>query len=152
MSTEYLFMKFLEIPEEFDNARKYWCSLCDRVLMKYGQSGLWKRIPQEELSGDRAQLRDCNPIHSLINFDQLKSVVIIQQDPGIHRKWEMAAWVNIFGDEFSKPGPIKELVFTCNLTQQSAATFKKLFETWIQPACQVPVIQEQIGELIKSQE
>ena len=147
MATEYLFPDFLENPETYDKAQSFWRSLCQQVLVKYDQAAAWEPMAQETLA-DGTYVRDGNPIYSLISHQQLKSVVIIQQDPKIHLKWEMAAWVNKFGDEFSKPGPIDEFVFTCNLTQKSATTFGKLFETWIQPNCRVQDIKEKIKEVI----
>jgi hypothetical protein len=149
MASEYLFPDFMDNPEAYDKARGFWHSLCERALIKYGQTDDWGVMPQEITPEGDAPLRDGNPIYSLINHSQLKSVVIIQQDPKLHLKWEMAAWVNIFGDEFSEPGPINEFVFTCNLTQKSVTTFEQLFEAWVQPACQSQDIQQKIKELIR---
>lgn len=147
MSKEYLFPDFLDRPEAYEEARAFWRSLCEVVLARNRQEDEWQTFP-EELSAPGTPVRDGNPIHALINHARLKSVVIIQQDPRVHSKWEMAAWVNLFGDELSEPGPVNELVFTCNVTQKTAATFEKLFEEWIRPGCDAQTMRERIKELI----
>ena len=147
METEYLFPNFLESPEEYNAARAYWRALCGHLLSSYDQSDVWEPRT-EQPSADGTPERDGNPIYSLVNHNQLKSIVIIQQDPKIHRKWEIVAWVDKFGDEFSEPRPIDELVFACNLTHKAVNTFQRLFEAWIQPSCQVRDIEEMIEALI----
>ena len=38
----YLFPNFLSDEKEFDEAVKYWSSLCDEILSNNGQSGAWE--------------------------------------------------------------------------------------------------------------
>lgn len=83
----------------------------------------------------------------LVNPTRLKEVHIIQQDPKIHTRWEMAAWTNIVDDEYSKLGLTKQLVFACNLTEETANIFEKLFEVWIQTESTVSSINEMIKDL-----
>lgn len=147
MPMEYLFPNFLNDAQQYSEAHTFWTALCERVLAKHQQSDMWKPWFEEVKLDNGSILRDGNPIHSLVNLKELKGIRIIQQDPKIHTKWETTAWVDVFGDEHYEPGPINELVFTCNLTQKSAATFEKLFEIWIQPERGVQDVEEAMRKL-----
>jgi hypothetical protein len=143
---EYLFPKFLDDAQQYRAAQAFWAALCKEVLAKHHQAEMWKPWFTEVKLDGGSILRDGNPIYSLVNPKELKGVTVIQQDPKINTKWEMTAFVNTFGDEHYEPDPINNLVFTCNLTRESASTFEKLFEVWIQPECKVQCIEEVIKD------
>lgn len=144
---EYLFSNFLNDVQQYRAAQAFWESLCKQILAKYDQSAAWKTWFREVELDNGSILRDGNPIYSLVNRKQAKGVTIIQQDPKIHTKWEMAAFVNTFGDEHYELGEINNLVFACNLSQESADMFEKLFEAWIQPECKLQDIEQTIKSL-----
>ena len=141
---KYLFANFLSDIQEYRASQAFWKDLCLQILSQHQQSDWWVEKFGVEETDEKAILHEGNPIYSLVNLKQLKGVRIIQQDPKIHTKWEMAAWINISGDKYSEPGIINELVFTCNLSLKSAEVFKTLFEVWIQPESKVQTIKELI--------
>jgi len=143
---QHLFPNFLNDTQEYKESQAFWEVICKRVLARHRQSDAWRLGFHEVKLDDGSFLRDGNPIYALVNPQELKGVRIIQDDPKVHTKWEMAAWVGVSGDEHSEPGPIDELVFSCNLTQKSADTFEKLFEAWIQPECK----PQDIGQMVKN--
>jgi hypothetical protein len=147
---KYLFPNFLVDIQQYTESQKFWEDLCLQILSKHRQSDLW--IPwlgaENILSAaDNAILYEGNPMYWLDNPIQLKSVRIIQQDPKIHTKWEMATWIDVVGDEHSELGLIKQLVFTCNLTLETANVFEKLFEAWLQPETDAQAMEEMIKNL-----
>lgn len=116
-------------------------------MSKNRQSELWISwfgVENVASAADNAISYEGNPMYWLDNPTQLKSVKIIQQDPKIHTKWEMAAWIGIAGDEYSELGLMKQLVFTCNLTLEAANVFEKLFEAWLQPEVDARAMEEMI--------
>ncbi|HEX8128205.1 MAG TPA: hypothetical protein VF527_03820 [Pyrinomonadaceae bacterium] len=144
---QHLFPNFLNDIQEYRKAQAFWKALCGQVLAKHHQSDVWRLGFHEVKLDDDSFLLDGNPIYALVNSQESKGVRIIQDDPKVHTKWEMAAWMSVSGDEHSEPGLIDELVFACNLTQNSAGTFEKLFETWIQPDSKPPAIEQLIKHL-----
>ncbi len=147
---KYLFPNFLNDVQQYAESQKFWEDLCLQILSKHTQSDLWipwfgvEKIASAE---DNAILYEGNPIYWVDNPIQLKSVKIIQQDPKIHTKWEMAAWINAVGDKHSELGLMKQLVFTCNLTLGNASVFEKLFEAWVQPEIDAQAMEEMIKSL-----
>ncbi|HEX8459087.1 MAG TPA: hypothetical protein VF656_17470 [Pyrinomonadaceae bacterium] len=144
---KHLFPNFLNDIQEYREAQAFWRAVCEKVLAKHLQSDRWKIGFHEVRLDDGSLLRDGNPIYVLVNRQDSKSVRIIQDDPKLHTKWEMASWISVSGDEHSETGAINELVFACNLTQKSADTFEKLFEAWIQPDCKPKDIEQMIKNL-----
>ena len=144
---EYLYPNFLEDTRQYSAAQAVWRTLCEQVLDKHHQSSLWRPWFDDVKLDDGSILQDGNPIYSLVNWGELKGVTIVQHDPHVHTKWEMTAFVDMFGDEHSKPGPINNLVFTCNLSQESASAFEKLFEIWVQPEIKTQDIEKMIKNL-----
>lgn len=144
---KYLFPNFLNDIQQYANSQRFWENLCLKILSEHQQLDLWIAwygVGSVTSAADNAILYEGNPIYWLDNLTQLKSVKIIQQDPKIHTKWEMAAWIHTVGDEYSKIGLMKQFVFTCNLTLEAANVFEKLFEAWIQPETDTQVIEEMI--------
>lgn len=150
VAMRYLFPNFLIDAQQYTESQNFWEDLCLKILSKHRQSDFW--IPwfgTENVvsAADNAILYEGNPIYWLDNSTQSKSVRIIQQDPKIHTKWEMATWTEVVGDKYSELGLMKQLVFTCNLTLETANVFEKLFEAWIQPETDVQAIEEMIKSL-----
>jgi hypothetical protein len=83
-----------------------------------------------------------------INLQQDKGILIYQQDPKIHTKWEVTAWIKEYpreGDEFWASTCV---VFNCNLTRENAKIFEQILEAWIQPDCRKVEIEALIDDLI----
>lgn len=147
---KYLFPNFLNDSQQYSDSQKFWENLCLKVLSEYQQLELWISwfgVESIVSAAENAILYEGNPIFWLDNPTQLKSIKIIQQDPKIHTKWEMAAWIDIVGDEYSELGLMKQLVFTCNLTLETANVFEKLFEVWLLPEADAQVVEEMIKSL-----
>jgi hypothetical protein len=145
---KYLFSDFLNNAQEYKESRRFWEDLCLQILLKHKQSDFWHQWFDIDVMKDSVNQNDGNPIYSLINRIQLKGVRIIQQNPKIYTKWEQAAWVDVVGSEYSEYINITELVFTCNLTLESAEIFKKLFEAWIQPEAETRAVEGLIKKLV----
>jgi len=143
----YLFPNFLSDEKEFDEAVRYWSSLCDEILSKYGQSGVWELW----LNHDPATIDqddDNFSIYSLISNNRKKGLIIHQQDPKVHTKWEVAAWTKEYERESDEFWASVYLVFNCNLSQKNAEVFREIFDRWVQPDCDKDKIEATITELL----
>lgn len=148
---KYLFPNFLNDVQQYTESQKFWEDLCQQILSRHGQSDLWIPwfgVKSVASAANNAILYEGNPIYWLDNPTKLKSVRLTQQDPKIHTKWEMATWIDVVGDEYSELGLIKQLVFTCNLTLETAKVFENLFEAWLQPETDAQAMEEMIKSLV----
>lgn len=139
----YLFADFLKNPIEFDKAKNYWESLCKEILSQNGQLNDWRNWFENEKTD--LEVLDSFPMCSLINHNLTKGVIINQQDPSVHTKWETVAYIKNYSKDSAELWALQYLVFNCNLTQKSEAMFKKLFNAWTKPNCK----EEDINKLIK---
>lgn len=142
----YLFPNFLTDDEEFEKSKDYWRSLCQEILAKNNQVDNWKPWFSDE-SANR-KLYENFPVCALINGEKSKGVTINQQDPEQHRKWEVVAWTETYVREANEFWPSEYLVFNCNLTEENAHIFKKLFEAWIQPDFNRMQLEQLISEVL----
>lgn len=141
----YLFPSFLSDATEFESAKNFWRSLCQTVLIENDQPEDWEIWFEAETFDIKDY--DIFPIYSLVNRDKTKGVIINQQDPEIHTKWETVAYTKTSGKEDVDVWPIQYLVFNCNLTEQSGQLFKTLFDFWVQPTNNLEKLEELIRKL-----
>lgn len=141
-----LFPYFLTQESQYNDSVKLWDGVCQELLQKYHQQGVWL------LWGDRGSNNDGydgNPIYWLVNSEQKKGVRVIQLSPDVQTNWPISAHTNKSGDEFLPSGIVDELVFSCQLTEDAVGKFRILFENWVQPDSTVTKINEMIDDLIK---
>lgn len=143
---DYLFPNFLKDDVEFKRAREYWHLLCQEILTRDHQQENWE-VWLEDQTPNR-ELFDNIAIYSLITQDRTKGAIINQQDLEYHIKWQVAAWTKVYERQDTEFWPSEYLVFNCNLTEENAQIFKKLFEAWIQPDCGRKEINALIAALI----
>jgi hypothetical protein len=142
---EYLFPNFLKDPAEFKDARKFWSTLCQEILIQNNQGENWEiRFESQLFENEDA---DIFPIYSLINCDATKAFVIQQQDPKIHTKWEMSAYINHWDEVDWVPKPPDDLAFVCNLTEKSANVCRELFSLWIRAETSRADMNKRIEEM-----
>lgn len=141
----YLFPNFLKDPNEFENAKNYWHSLCQDVLNKNNQLIDWAVWFED--NSQILESSDNFPIYSLINREKTKGVIINQQDPQVHTKWETVAYTKEYDRKDSDFWGSQYLVFNCNLSEKSAELFKKLFDVWIQPKTNKEELEKLIDTL-----
>jgi hypothetical protein len=142
----YLFPNFLTNSEEFEDARDYWHKLCQDIMSKYHEQQNWQKWLNDQIND--GEILDNFPICSLINRGRTKGVVINQQDPEYHTKWEVSAWVKTCERQANEFWAEEYLVFNCNLTEENAQIFKGLFEAWIQPDCDRMQLEKLISEIL----
>lgn len=127
---KYLFPNFLRDKNDFEKSKGYWKSICERILSENKQSNCWEVWFENNMRD--SDLFDSLPIFSFINVEKTKAIIINQQDPRIHIKWEIVAYTKE-SDEYNSAKPLQYLVYNCNLTKKSADIFEKIFEKWVQP-------------------
>jgi len=139
---DYLFPDFINNEAEFGSSVSYWQSVCEAVLAEDDQLDDWQVWLAPSFTGD---VEDDNlPVCSLVRKDLQKGVAINQQNPGMHAKWEWAAWTKEHTHEATVFWPRIYFVFTCNLTIENTVIFKKLFKQWIESSCDRKSLEDAI--------
>jgi hypothetical protein len=141
---KYLFPNFLNNWEEFVKSQYYWLRLCWEILEKNQQAKNW--IVCGEMLQHELGVLDSFGIVGGFNFEKTKGIGITQRDPKGYTELEIVSYT-AESDKFSDTQPIIYLEFTCNLSEESAAIFKQLFEKWIQPDCTTEEIEKFIESL-----
>jgi hypothetical protein len=141
---DYLFPDFLKDPAQFKQSGAFWHALCQKILAANGREYDWVPHFGELLETDDL---DTFPIYSLTNDPAGKKVTIQQQDPAIHTKWEMTAFINNWDEVDWDPKPPDDLNFLCNLSERSAEVFEKIFNFWIEPDTTRQKMQDLLDEM-----
>jgi hypothetical protein len=127
--SSYLFRNFLHDAGEYAQAESYWADLWDAVARETGQAGEWKHPWLQTQFGDGTPFRDGNPIFSAVSIPRGLGVRVIQYEPE-SEEMELDCWVDTFGGD-GEPGAVRELVISCALAEETAASARDLIYSWM---------------------
>jgi hypothetical protein len=126
--TEFLFPSFLKDAREYEEAERLWESRWRDLVEAARQTRLWRSRWFNTRFANGTPCRDGNPIFSAVNRKKRIGIRVIQLEPGKDAV-EISHWIDEFGQEESDP--IKELVISCALTEQTLRQATDLMRQWL---------------------
>lgn len=122
------FPRFLDDPKEYQQAETLWRERWSDLLRRLGQEWLWQSPWLSTSFADGSPSQDGNPIFSAVSPRLRRGVRVIQIEPS-DKPRELYAWTDTFGE--GEREPIKELVLTCVLTDQTLLDAVDLMKRWL---------------------
>lgn len=129
---KYLYSDFLRSDEQYGQAERYWQALFDRVIQSEGVQREWQSPWLRTQFADGTAFGDGNPMFSAWSPSRSLGVRVIQN--GIRSKAasedpsDFDSWLDSFDAE---EGPIRELVISCVLSEETAERAAALIRSWV---------------------
>ena len=124
---QFLYPRFLEDPDQYVLAQRYWEDLWNRLGEDVLSLGDWK---QPWMDTGVPGLRDGNPIFSAYSPIAQRGLRVIQLAPG-SCDTEFQNWLDTVGGTAVDVGAVQELVIACVLTEATESMAFQLVRDWI---------------------
>jgi hypothetical protein len=125
---EYLYPKFLNDTQEYARSQALWQEKWDSLIRRVRQQDLWTTPWVNTTYVNGRPFQDGNPIFSAVCPSRHLAIRVIQLEPAGDPR-ELEFWTDTFGE--GEPQPIKELVISCVLTQQTLSLADDLISQWV---------------------
>jgi hypothetical protein len=122
---DWLFSDFLENPETYAEAERYWIAVWEKVLGNATLDHDWQMPWMEN------PLRDGNPIFTALSTFHHRGVRIIQEAPGDPDDIDLDWWLDYVGEKDSAD-VIHELVIACCPSRQNEVEVQRLLTAWVE--------------------
>ncbi len=122
-----LFTDFLHDAVQYEQAERFWQDLFGDVTRSENAEHEWTRPWLATRFADGTPFGAGNPIFSAWSPDRKLGIRVIQSDPSAGAS-DFESWMDEFA---SDDGPIKELVISCSLSDETASRARGLIQSWI---------------------
>ncbi len=122
---EYLFPGFLDNPQSYLSAKRFWEELWERISRRMSNEAEWQHPWLTN------PLPDGNPIFTAVCPHLGRGLRIIQESVPEPEEMDLDWWLDSFGDK-DEAGAIRELVIACCPSAENLVLVERLLKDWIQ--------------------